>query len=134
MAARYNAIVIDDDPDICDLCTDYLENTGMFKMIVSAGDGVTATNKLANQRFDVILLDLNIPKKNGIKILSQIKEMKNQEIGGIVIISGELDKAHIQEAVALGAKNFIVKPFDEDAIKSKVLQILKNVKLPKTIE
>ncbi len=126
MAAKYHAIVVDDDPNVCEVISMCLDSTGLFRNIVVAQDGVTATNKLANQQFDIILLDLNLPKKDGVKILSQIKEMKNQDLSSIIIISGELDKTVLENTMKIGAKNFMVKPFDEASLKNKVLSILKN--------
>ncbi|HLE12190.1 MAG: hypothetical protein A2504_13655 [Bdellovibrionales bacterium RIFOXYD12_FULL_39_22] len=127
MVARYNAMVIDDDPNICEVISLCLEGIGIFKNIIVANDGVTATNKLSNQQFDVILLDLNLPKKDGVKILSQIKEMKNQNLNSIIIVSGELDKTVLENAIKNGAKNFMVKPFEESALKTKVLNVIKSI-------
>ncbi len=128
MPKLYDALVVDDEKDICEICTDYLENMGCFRHIITAADGVLATTKLNNQKFDIILLDINLPKKSGTKILKQFGEGNKNIIESVIVISGELNKSVIAEAMKAGVKHFLVKPFDEAAVQSKVLQVLKSLK------
>lgn len=120
-----DAIIIDDDPDVCQVCKMYLENMGCFRNIVISPDGVDATIKLQNQLFSVILLDINLPKKSGGVIMKHIKELGNNKINRIVVISGEIGKSFLSEALQLGVKHFLVKPFDEASFQEKILQVLK---------
>ena len=61
---KHNAIIIDDEEDVCETLKLYLENTGYFTNIMISMDGMDGIKKLINQRFSVIILDLKIPKKN----------------------------------------------------------------------
>lgn len=56
-------LIVDDDKEICEILKEYAVNMGCFKNIVFAHDGILATQKLRNQRFQVVLLDVNMPKK-----------------------------------------------------------------------
>lgn len=123
-----DVLICDDDVDICEILKIYCENMGCFKNIVTANDGITATQKLRNQKFTLVCLDINMPKKSGYDLIGDI------EVGGlnfkesILVISGTLDKDLISRIIANGVKNFLVKPFDEKQFQEKVLKILGTVK------
>ena len=119
-----DVLICDDDKDICEILKVYCENMGCFKNIVMAHDGIMATQKLRNQKFSLICLDITMPKKSGYDLISDV------EIGGInskesiIIISGTLEKELIAKIIANGVKNLLVKPFDENQFQEKVLKIL----------
>ena len=128
---KYNAIIIDDEEDVCETLKLYLENMNLFTSIVLSKDGIDATQKLINQRFSVIILDLKIPKKNGLEVLSNIskKGSTNKNFTNSVIISsGNLGKDILNKALKVGVKHFLVKPFDEEQLKQKVEALLKSIK------
>ena len=119
-----DVLICDDDKDICEIIKVYCDNMGCFKNIVMAHDGIMATQKLRNQKFALICLDISMPKKSGYDLISDV------EVGGInskesiVIISGTLEKDLIAKIIANGVKNLLVKPFDEKQFQEKVLKIL----------
>ena len=95
---KHNAIIIDDEEDVCETLKLYLENMKLFTSIVVSMDGMDGIKKLINQRFSIIILDLKIPKKNGFQVLENIakKTSTNQNMEGSVIISsGNLEKDKI---------------------------------------
>ena len=119
-----DVLICDDDKDICEIIKVYCDNMGCFKNIVMAHDGIMATQKLRNQKFSLICLDIAMPKKSGYDLISDV------EVGGInskesiIIISGTLEKDLIAKIIANGVKNLLVKPFDEKQFQEKVLKIL----------
>lgn len=119
-----DVLICDDDKNICEILKVYCEHMGCFKTIVFAHDGITATQKLRNQKFALVCLDINMPKKSGYDLLADF------EVGGIntkdniLIVSGTLEKDLIAKIIASGVKNFMVKPFDEQSFQDKVLRIL----------
>lgn len=119
-----DVLICDDDKDICEILKVYCENMGCFKNIVMAHDGITATQKLRNQKFALVCLDITMPKKSGYDLIGDV------EVGGInskesiLIVSGTLEKDLIAKIIANGVKNFMVKPFDEKQFQEKVLRIL----------
>jgi len=128
---KHNAIIIDDEEDVCETLKLYLENTGYFTNIMVSMDGMDGIKKLINQRFSVIILDLKIPKKNGFQVLENIakKTSTNQNmVGSVIISSGNLEKDKINKAIKSGVKHFLVKPFDEEQFKAKVEAVLKSIK------
>ncbi|MBY0413784.1 MAG: response regulator [Bdellovibrionales bacterium] len=119
-----DVLICDDDKNICEILKVYCEHMGCFKSIVFAHDGITATQKLRNQKFALVLLDIDMPKKSGYDLLGDI------EIGGvnskesILVVSGTLEKDLIAKIIQNGVKHFMVKPFDEQNFQEKVLKIL----------
>lgn len=121
---HYNVLIIDDDLEICSLLQEYLAKIPAVKSVVLAHDGMSGLAKIRNQRFDLIMLDMKMPKKAGYDILGEIEADKHNSIEKILIISGSIDKDIFTIAVHNGVKNFLVKPFDELLFKNKALKIL----------
>ena len=119
-----DVLIVDDDKGICQILEEYCKKLGCFKNIVFAHDGITATQKLRNQKFAVILLDINMPKKSGIDLLSEFKETDLNQVENIVVVSGTVEKNVIARILGSGVKSFLVKPFDEAAFQERVLKIL----------
>lgn len=120
-----DCLIIDDDPGICRVLQAYCENLGTFRHIIVANDGQLGSNKLRNQKFGLILLDVNMPKKNGIDVLGDFDKDQPNSLDDVVIVSGELNKDKISSILSTGIKSFIIKPFKEAQFQEKVLPILK---------
>lgn len=119
-----DVLIIDDDKDICEILRDYCHNLGCFKNIVIANDGIMASLKLRNQKFSLILLDINMPKKTGVDLLNDFEVGSLNTKDHVLIISGTLEKVVIEKILNQGVKNFLVKPFDESHFQEKAMKIL----------
>lgn len=119
-----DVLICDDDKNICEILKVYCEHMGCFKTIVFAHDGITATQKLRNQKFALVCLDINMPKKSGYDLLADFQVGGINSKDNILIVSGTLEKDLIAKIIASGVKNFMVKPFDEQSFQDKVLKIL----------
>ena len=127
-----DCIIIDDDPGVCEVLKAYCENLGVFRNIIVATDGALGCNKLRNQKFSLILLDINMPKVNGIDVLRDFGKDHPNSFEDVVIVSGELDREKIKSIMSVGIKNFLIKPFTEGQFQEKVLPIIKkNLQPPK---
>lgn len=122
-----DVLVIDDDLGICEILKEYCNNMGCFKNIILAHDGITATQKLRNQKFAVILLDMNMPKKSGLDLLAEFEPGALNQKESILIVSGTLERDLIERVIGKGVKIFLVKPFDETSFQDRILKVLKNV-------
>jgi response regulator of citrate/malate metabolism len=122
-----DVLICDDDKNICDILKSYCENMGCFKSIVLAHDGITATQKLRNQKFALICLDINMPKKNGYDLIADVDATNINHKDNILVVSGALEKDLIAKIIQSGVKHFMVKPFDEKNFQEKVLKILSAV-------
>ena len=125
-----DVLICDDEKSICEILKTYCENMGCFKNIVMAHDGITATQKLRNQKFALICLDISMPKKSGFDLIGDVEASVNSK-DNVLIVSGTLEKDLIAKIIANGVKNFMVKPFDEKQFQEKVLKILSTTKTEK---
>ena len=121
-----DVLICDDDKEICEILKEYCIGLGYFRNIVMAHDGTMASQKLRNQEFALILIDINMPKKNGYDLLAEFDESKANKKENILIISGILEKEITEKIIRIGVKNVLVKPFDEELFKEKVINILKS--------
>lgn len=119
-----DVLIVDDDKNICEILKEYCINMGCFKNIVLAHDGITATQKLRNQKFALILLDMNMPKKSGYDLIAEFDTGANNLKEHILVVSGTLEKELIAKIIGRGVKTFLVKPFDEQSFQDRVLKIL----------
>ena len=113
-------LIIDDDPNICDMMRLYFQNEG-YK-VKTANDGIEgmAAFKLFNP--DMVLLDLMMPKKDGWQVCREIREISSKPVI-IITAKGEVfDKVLCLE---LGADDFIVKPFDLKEISARIKAVLR---------
>lgn len=69
---------------------------------------------------DIILLDWNMPVMSGIDFLKKLRTMPKGDTPKVIFCTTENDFNHIQEGMAAGANEYIMKPFDSDIIKSKL--------------
>lgn len=122
---KSDVLIVDDDKNICELMTEYCKNLELFRNIVIANDGAIASVKLQNQNFGLIILDMNLPKKNGLQLLNEFNKDKNSNrVENVLVVSGTLDRDLISKVTESGVKNFLIKPFDESLFKEKVTKML----------
>ena len=124
-----DVIIIDDDRGVVEVLELYCENLGCFRNIIKARDGSEASKKLENQKFALILLDINMPKKSGVDIIKELADKNHvNSLDSVVIVSGELNKTVLAESMKRGVKTFLVKPFDETQFVERVKGILAKVR------
>jgi two-component system chemotaxis response regulator CheY len=119
-----DVLIVDDEPAICEILKQYCINLGCFRNIIFAHDGSMASNKLRNQKFALVMVDLKMPKKGGIDLIRELDDKSMNKRSSIIVVSGNLDKTMFEKIVALGVKNFLPKPFDEANFQEKVLKLL----------
>ena len=112
-------LIIDDSNTMRKIISRSLRQAGLeFETILEAGDGQAALDLLGQEKPDIILSDINMPNMNGIEFLK--KKADNDSIKDIpvVMITTESGNDIINEAMTLGAKGSIKKPFTPDQIQS----------------
>jgi two-component system, chemotaxis family, chemotaxis protein CheY len=72
----------------------------------------------------LILSDINMPAMDGIELLRQIKEQNLAPGVPVVMITTESSEEHVRQAIALGARGYIRKPFTADQVKERVLPLI----------
>ena len=105
-------LLIDDEDEIKALMSNYLIKSQIDeKRIVMASDGREAILKIQNQDFGLIIVDILMPKLNGIDLIKELRTRKRYKDIPILIISGSVDADSVRMAAAMGVTNIIVKPF-----------------------
>src|SRR6266849_1728670 len=82
----------------------------------TANDGLIALEKLAHQRerYEVILLDLTMPRMNGLQLSQVLRQQEEAWLHKIIVVSGNQDA--MQQAIWLGIRSFLAKPFDLETL------------------
>ena len=117
-------LLVDDEPDIIEVIQDRLEAYGFT--VITARTGLEALKKLSVEKFDGVFLDVKMPEMGGIEALEEIRK-RDQKIPIIIITSSSSREAAI-EAVAKGASEYILKPFEWEELKTKIQKVF-NVSL-----
>ena len=114
-------LVIDDDPNICDLLRYYFENEGYE--VKTANDGIEGLSYFKMYEPDLVLLDLMLPKgKDGNTICREIRQISSKPIIIITAKDEILDKVL---GLELGADDFVVKPFDMKELSARIKAVLR---------
>jgi CheY-like chemotaxis protein len=123
MAHRTEILLVDDNPADTRIMQEALESTRVANRLHSARDGVEAMNFLRRQgefkdapRPDLILLDLNMPRKGGLQVLAEIKSAPDLRDIPTVVLSSSPADGDVASAYSLHANGYVVKPIDIDEL------------------
>ncbi len=117
-------LLVDDSSTMRRIQMNTLKSLG-YEEVVQAEDGQDALNKLKeNPDVRLVLLDWNMPNMNGIDCLKAIKANPTTKAVPVMMVTSEAEKSKIIEAIQNGASNYLVKPFEAEALKEKISGIL----------
>ena len=108
-------LIVDDEQPIIDILVYNLKKEGY--RTIEANDGVTAVNMALEQKPDLILLDIMLPKLDGLSVCKRIKNSYNVPILMLTAKDGEIDKIL---GLELGADDYITKPFSVRELVARV--------------
>ncbi|MGB6120470.1 MAG: response regulator, partial [Bacteroidota bacterium] len=108
MARKSSILVVDDEDALRTVLSSELMNEGYE--VNTAADGDEAVGELGKAEFDLVLLDIKMPRMNGFEVLKHIKQ--NHEKTKVVMLTGFADLKNAIESKKLGADDFVSKPYD----------------------
>ncbi len=114
-------LIVDDSKVVRMVARKILE--GLNFEIAEAEDGQQALDACMAEMPAAVLLDWNIPVKNGLEFLQELRALDGVAQPIVVFCTTENDMTHIQEAIQAGANEYIMKPFDSEIIESKFIQV-----------
>ncbi|MFN7039038.1 MAG: PleD family two-component system response regulator [Alphaproteobacteria bacterium] len=88
-----------------------------------AENGNQGLEECKKRKPDVIILDWNMPEMDGMQFLQKLRSMKEYDVVQVIFCTTENDVRKIQSALISGANEFIMKPFDNEIIKTKFYQL-----------
>jgi two-component system, chemotaxis family, protein-glutamate methylesterase/glutaminase len=103
-------LVVDDSAFMRKLIAEMVESTGSFKVIATAGDGVEALQKIRALRPDIVTLDIEMPRLNGLQALEQIMAEMPRPVVMLSAAGSELGNEMTLRALERGALEFVRKP------------------------
>ena len=122
--ADYTCLVVEDSPMMRQLLVFALQRVREVE-VTEADDGVDGLRKLAGQRFDLVITDINMPIMDGLKLVKRIRSDETHKNVPIIIITTEGSTEDRQRALALGANAYITKPIQAPQVIAKVKELLK---------
>lgn len=108
-------LIIEDDKSISEIQKDYLEMSGYE--VECAFDGASGLESIRSKSFDLIILDLMLPKKDGFDILKEISDTKEIPV---LMVSAKSDEISKIKGLNLGADDYITKPFSMGELVARV--------------
>ena len=115
-------LTVDDSPSVRKLVEFTLKAKGI--QVGSAGDGQEALEMMAKEKFDAIILDINMPRMNGLTFLEKIRSDGAYASIPVIMLTTEGQEEDKDKAVSLGATAYIVKPFKPTQLLGLVEKIL----------
>lgn len=123
-------LVVDDDPVICRLLTTIFVREGF--VVLAAEDGAEGIALATAQEPDIVILDLELPKLDGVQVLERLKGL-NPGLP-VVMVTGRDDVKSAVRAMQLGAFDYVTKPFDPTEISLVLGRALENRALLSEVE
>lgn len=121
-SAAKSVLVVDDEPNIM-LSLQYLMKQAGYQVRL-ARDGEEALAEVAASPPDIVLLDINIPKRNGYEVCQAIRADARFKNVRILMLTAKGREVEIEKGLALGADGYETKPFSTRALAARVKQML----------
>jgi DNA-binding response OmpR family regulator len=118
-------LVVEDDADIVELVTHYLEREGFA--VESVGDGRTALDRLRTTAYDLLILDVQLPGLDGLALCAEARRDKRTRAVPIVMLTARGDEADRIVGLEMGADDYVVKPFSPKELVARVRALFRRL-------
>jgi two-component system chemotaxis response regulator CheY len=116
-------LVVDDSGTVRNIVRQYLKQLG-YKKVEEAADGEAALAKIREKRYELVIADWNMEPMNGQALLEQIRATEENADLHFIMMTAETAIDKIVQAKRAGVSGFINKPFNADALRDKIAQIV----------
>ncbi len=129
---KVKVLMIDDNVQLIEAVKEYFKSSKQIEVVEEAYDGVEGFEKIQKSNYDVVILDLIMPKKDGLYVL---EEMKKHNINKKVIVATSYNTQEvIREVSDYGVNYYILKPFDFTDLEKRILDLANKKKNSKNID
>lgn len=119
----FRIIVADDSKAMRLLLKQIIDQNNITPYVEEAEDGTVVMKKLSKFKPDLVILDLKMPKMDGLDTIKEIKKL--EPTTEILVISSSAAKYDTMDAIEFGATDYIVKPFDRNLVAFRIVKILR---------
>ena len=116
-------LIVDDASFMRTVLKDIVRSNGLASEILEAGDGVDGVKAFQQHKPDLVTMDVNMPRADGIQALRAI--MKINPTAKVVMVTSVEQKEIVQDAMKLGARDYVVKPFDRSNVPLVLNKVLR---------
>jgi DNA-binding response OmpR family regulator len=120
---KKRVLVVDDDPAIVEMLVELLERDGRFE-VQTAVTGFDAGLRTKEFRPDIIVLDYMLPDINGNVVIRTIRDDSSLQDVKIIIVSGVVNRADVQDLLDCGADDFLQKPFSIEQLVRRITELV----------
>ncbi|MBC7353434.1 MULTISPECIES: response regulator [Thermogutta] len=120
---KHRILIVDDDEELVELIRDVLLRDGRFE-VRTVNNGFEAGMAVKEYHPDLIVLDIMLPDINGKDVCQVVRSDPNMNDIRIICISGMVEEDRIQELKAVGADDFLHKPFEIEQLVDRICQLL----------
>ena len=120
MNTKLRALIIDDEELARRLTTEYLRSHSDIEIIGECENGIEAVDAITTLQPDLIFLDIQMPKLNGLQLLKALREYQPTRQCCFILVTGKGDRALIEEGKKYGLNNFLAKPFTAASLKAAI--------------
>lgn len=107
-----------------------LESQGVARQIVEAASGFEALRLLPRERFDLALVDINMPDIHGLEVIKLIRASAQHRTVPVIVISSEASPRDRERGLALGADTWLAKPFTPEQLVDTVRRVIATPRAP----
>lgn len=116
-------LVVDDDQGVCGTIRAIMEATGQYS-VLTVNDGKAGLKVARKEKPDIILLDIEMPKMDGLSVLRELRAQRATEFTPVIMVTANDAEAAVDEAMYQFAEHYIVKPFRQAELLETVKEVL----------
>ncbi len=116
-------LVVDDASFMRNVLKDIIKSNGLASEIFEAGDGIEGVKAFQKIKPDLVTMDVNMPRADGIQALRAI--LKIDPTAKVIMITSVEEKHIVQDAIKLGARDYVVKPFDRSNVPLVINKVIR---------
>jgi len=128
-AGNSRILVVEDDPLMLELICTRLTLAGY--VTIHGRDGCEGLERLRDARPDAMLLDINMPRLDGFEVLRRMRVLGHLPRLPVMVLTAHKRTSDVQDALELGARDFLTKPFDETRLLARVARLIRASAAPR---
>lgn len=120
---KIKIVILDDNPNIREIVSSFVEMQEDMTVVGVAANGIKGLEIIKKNMPEVVILDMIMPKLDGLGVLEHINESGMEVLPSFICLSAVGEEEWIRRAISLGAKYYMVKPFDMEMIIKRIREL-----------